>query len=132
MGSSVRVLKLNAFARWARKEGLADRLLRVAVQEMRSGLVDADLGGGLFKKRVARAGSGKSGGYRTFLAADLRTRWVFLYGFAKSERDSVDEAELRGLKRLAQSYLAASEEALDGLIAAGDLFEVRNGESQTS
>src|SRR6266446_941273 len=100
----MRVLKLKAFARWARKEALPDHSLRVAVEEMRSGLVDADLGGGLFKKRVARAGGGKSGGYRTLLAADLRERWVFLHGFAKSERDDLDDAELRDWKRLAKSY----------------------------
>jgi len=128
----VRVLKLKAFARWARKERLADGLLRVAVREMRSGLMDANLGGGLLKKRVARPGGGKSGGYRTILAADLRERWVFLYGFAKSERDDLDDDELRELKRLAQSYLALSEETIDRLIDDGKLIEVKNGEPQAS
>jgi len=128
----VRVLKLKAFARWARKEGLADGLLRVAVREMRSGLVDADLGGGLFKKRVARPGGGKSGGYRTILAADLRNRWVFLHGFAKSERDDLDDAEVRDWKRLARSYLALDEGLLDRLIDAGRLMEVEDGESAGS
>jgi len=62
---------------------------------MRNGLLDADLGGGVFKKRIARPGRGKRGGYRTILAADLRNRWVFLFGFAKSKRDNLDDAELR-------------------------------------
>jgi hypothetical protein len=124
----VRVLKLKAFARWARKEGLAERSLRLAVEEMRSGLIDADLGGGLFKKRVARPGAGKSGGYRTLLAADLRERWVFMYGFAKSERDDLDDAELRDWKRLAKSYLALTEEMLDRAVDAGTLIEVTNDE----
>ncbi len=120
----MRVLKLKAFTRWARKEGLADRFLRVAVDEMSSGLVDADLGGGVFKKRVARAGGGKSGGYRTILAADLRDRWVFLYGFAKSERDNLDDAELRDWKRIAKFYLELSEDMLDRAIDAGKVVEV--------
>ncbi|TAK86608.1 MAG: type II toxin-antitoxin system RelE/ParE family toxin [Betaproteobacteria bacterium] len=120
----MRVLKLKAFTRWARKEGLADRFLRVAVDEMSSGLVDVDLGGGVFKKRVARAGGGKSGGYRTILAADLRDRWVFLYGFAKSERDNLDDAELRDWKRIAKFYLELSEDMLDRAIDAGKVVEV--------
>ena len=99
---------------------------------MRSGLVDADLGGGLFKKRVARPGGGKSGGYRTILAADLRGRWVFLHGFAKSERDDLDDAEVRDWKRVAQFYLAAEEHMLDRLIGAGRLMEVEDGESAGS
>ncbi len=84
------------------------------------------------KKRVARPGGGKSGGYRTILAADLRERWVFLYGFAKSERDDLDDDELRELKRLAQSYLALSEETIDRLIDDGKLIEVKNGEPEAS
>jgi hypothetical protein len=128
----VRILKLKAFARWARKEKLADAWLRVAVREMRRGLLDANLGGGLLKKRVARPGGGKGGGYRTILAADLRERWVFLYGFAKSERDDLDDDEVRELKRLAKVYLASSEETLDRLIDAGQLIEVKNGEPQAS
>ena len=128
----MRVLKLKAFARWARKEGLADASLRVAVLEMRRGLVDADLGGGLLKKRVARPDGGKRGGYRTIVAADLRERWVFLYGFAKSERDDLDDDEVRELKRLAKSYLPLREEVLERLIDAGALIEVKNGEPQAS
>jgi hypothetical protein len=60
------------FARWARKEGVTDRALRVAVAEMESGLVDARLGGGLFKKRVALPGGGKRGGARTIVAGNFR------------------------------------------------------------
>jgi hypothetical protein len=115
----VRILKLKAFARWARKEGLADRSLLVAIREMRGGLIEADLGGGLFKKR---------GAYRTILAADLRGRWVFLYGFAKSERDDLDDAELRDWKRVANSYLALSDDMLKAFIDARRLIEVKNGE----
>lgn len=128
----MRVLKLKAFARWARKEGLADQWLRVAVLEMRNGLVDADLGGGVFKKRIARPGRGKRGGYRTILAADLRDRWVFLFGFAKSKRDNLDDAELRDWKRVAKSYLALSEAMMNRLLDAGEVIEVENGESTCS
>ena len=99
---------------------------------MRRGLVDAFLGGGLVKKRVARPGGGKSGGYRTLLAADLRDRWVFLYGFAKSERESIDNDELRELRRLAHAYLSMNEAEARRLVDAGILMEVSDGKPQTA
>jgi len=126
------IFKSRTFARWARKEGLKDAVLRTAVDEIQAGLLDANLGGGLLKKRVARAGSGKSAGHRTLLATNLRDRWVFLYGFSKNERDNVDDVELRALKRFAQAYLGMEEERLNGLLDAGELIEVDDGESKTA
>jgi hypothetical protein len=67
-------------------------------------LVDADLGGNLIKQRVARSGRGRSGGYRTVVAFRASQRSVFLYGFAKSERDNIDDRELADLKKLARHY----------------------------
>lgn len=128
----MRLLKTKPFSRWARKEGLRDRALREAAEEMRHGLVDAELGAGLVKKRVARTGGGKSGGYRVLAATDLRRRCVFLYGFAKSERDNVDDKELAGLKRLAQAYLGLDEETVNRGLASGQLVEIDGGESQTA
>ena len=128
----MRVLKTRWFARWARKEGLTDTALRSAVDEMRGGLVDAILGGGLVKKRIARPGGGKSGGYRTLLAADFRDRWVFLYGFAKSERENIGDGDLRELRRLAQEYLSMGEAATRRLIGMGVLMEVSDGKPETS
>jgi len=123
----MRVLKSRWFARWARREGLTDTTLRFAVEEMRRGLVDAVLGGGLVEKRVARPGGGKSGGYRTLLAADFRDRWIFLYGFAKSERENIDDDDLRDLRRLARAYLSMSEAATRRLIDTGVLMEASDG-----
>jgi len=128
----MRVLKTKTFARWARKEGVADAALRAAVEEMRAGLVEANLGAGLVKKRIARPGRGKSGGWRTVLATNMRDRWVFLYGFAKNERDNVDDDELRSLKLLAQTYLGFDEDTIDRLVDAGELKEVRDGEPETA
>jgi hypothetical protein len=128
----MRVLKTRWFARWARMEGLTDVALRSAVDEMRRGLVDAVLGGGLIKKRIARPGGGKSGGYRTLLAADFRDRWVFLYGFAKSERENIGDGDLRELRRLAQEYLSMGEAATRRLIGMGVLMEVSDGKPETS
>ena len=55
-----RVFKTRHFQRWLRKAGLADRVLCSAVSEMMRGLVDADLGGNVLKKRVAIDGCGRS------------------------------------------------------------------------
>lgn len=128
----MRLLKAKSFGRWARKEGMRDKALLEAAEEMRHGLVDAQLGGGLVKKRVARAGGGKRGGYRVLAATDLRLRCVFLFGFAKSERDDMDDNELASLKRLAQAYLGLDEDAVERALALGQLVEVEGGESKTA
>ena len=128
----MRVLKTKTFARWARKERIDDSLLASALAEMRRGLIDANLGGNLLKKRVARRGGGKSGGYRTFVASNQSDRWIFMYGFAKKDRDDVDEAEASDLKRAGQSYLALSEEMILQAIRVGELQEIEYGEPQAS
>ena len=80
-----RVFKTRSFGRWARKAGLFDDVLCQAVDEMIGGLVDADLGGGVVKKRVALPGRGKSGGSRTLVATNKGDRWFFIFGFEKNE-----------------------------------------------
>jgi hypothetical protein len=78
----MRIYKTRWFDRWARKQGLNNLSLCLAVQEMMEGLYEADLGGGLVKKRVARTGQGKSGGFRTLVATNRGDRWIFVFGFA--------------------------------------------------
>lgn len=79
------MLKRKDFARWQTGEMLADSALCKAAKEMESGLIDADLGGHLYKKRVARPGGGKSSGYRPHLSARIGNRYMFLHGFPKSD-----------------------------------------------
>jgi hypothetical protein len=114
----------RSFARWAHKQGLASSSLCAAVQEMTNGLVDADLGGGLVKKRIARPGQGKSGGYRTLVATQKGRRWIFLYGFPKNERSNIDKDEVEALKKLATYLLSLSVQALRTAEEAGELIEV--------
>jgi len=122
-----RTFKTRVFARWARKEGVTDRALLAAVAEMESGLVDARLGGGLFKKRVGLAGVGKRGGARTIVAGNFRDRWIFLYGFTKNERENIDQKEERDLKRIGGALLELDWTALKQMIEAGKLLEVTDG-----
>jgi hypothetical protein len=56
--SRKRVFKTRPLSRWMRKTLLTDAALRKAVDEMTRGLVDADLGGGVVKRRVALPGRG--------------------------------------------------------------------------
>ncbi|MBI4937422.1 MAG: type II toxin-antitoxin system RelE/ParE family toxin [Nitrosomonadales bacterium] len=76
-----RVFKTRSFSRWMRKSELTDLLLCSAVKEMEHGLVDAHLGGGVVKKRIAIPGRGKSGGARTIVATNHKNRWFFVFGF---------------------------------------------------
>ncbi|MDP1946980.1 MAG: type II toxin-antitoxin system RelE/ParE family toxin [Nitrospirota bacterium] len=118
------VYKTRWFDRWARKEGLTTSSLCAAVHEMATGLYDADLGGGLLKKRIARPGQGKRGGFRTLIATNKGTRWVFVYGFPKNERSNIDKDEEDALKKLAAHLLALTVSALGQAQDAGELMEV--------
>ena len=97
-----------------------------------NGQVDADLGSGVIKQRIARSGSGRSGGYRTIILFRRRERAVFMFGFAKSERDNIRADELKLFKEAAKHILALSEEYLETLIQRGDLVEVKGHEQKVS
>jgi hypothetical protein len=105
----VRVFKTKWFGRFARKERLSDQKLAEAVREVEAGLHDGDLGGGLIKKRIARAGEGKRGGYRVLIVYRKGTRAVFVYGFAKSDKSDLSPVELQEYQKAAQVYLRLSE-----------------------
>ena len=93
---------------------------------MERGLIDADLGGHLVKKRVALAGGGKSGGVRTILAYKVGNKAFFVYGFAKNDREIIKANELKALKHLAQELLAYGDKALTEATKHGELIEVKN------
>lgn len=118
------VYRTRWFDRWAHKEGIVASSLCAAVREMMAGLFDADLGGGLFKKRVARPGQGKSRGFRTLVATNKGDRWFFVFGFPKSKRTNIDQNEEEALKKLASFLLSITDDALDKAIEYEDLLEV--------
>lgn len=84
----------------------------------------ADLGGGLLKKRIARSGQGKRGGFRTLVATNKEDRWIFVYGFAKNERSNIDRDEEEALKKLASELLSLTSEAMEKAKNAEELMEV--------
>ena len=119
-----RVFKTRHFARWMRKTELTDSALCSAVVEMTQGLIDADLGGGVVKKRVGLAGRGKSGGARTLVATNKGARWFFVFGFEKSDRANIAPDELEALQNIAHELLARTGSQLDLAISERGLEEI--------
>ena len=122
----MRIFKVKAFARFTRRERITDASLCEAIAQAERGLVDADLGGGLIKLRVARPGQGKRGGYRMLIAFRSKLRAVFLFGFAKSELDNIDDDQLATLRETSALWLAANAQKIDRAIKDGLLIEVRD------
>lgn len=120
------VYKTKEFSRFARKADLGSAELLDAAKAVASGRWDADLGGGVFKQRIAREGGGKSGGYRTIILFKVGGHSFFVHGFAKNEKANVTPRELKALKALAATFLGLDAEALEKASAAGEIAEVRN------
>ncbi len=119
-----RILKTRTFNRWLRKTLLTDAALLKAIDEMEQGLVDADLGGNIYKKRVALPGRGKSGSTRTLIATNRQNRWFFMFGFEKNDKENITQAELAYLQEVAQIFLGYSNDELQLAIDKGEFLEV--------
>ncbi len=120
------IMKTRHFARWARKSGLADSLLDEAVFEIERGLLEADLGGGIVKKRIDLPGRGKRGSIRTLLATNRNDRWFFVFGFEKNKRANISDNELESLKKLAKHLLGLTAAQIIAAIEEGALVEVEH------
>lgn len=126
------VFKTKWFTRFAAKNGISDRKLKEAIDEVERGIIDADLGGGLVKKRIAREGEGKSGGYRTIIAYHRKGRGVnqganafFIYGFPKNELGNISEKDLAVLKDASKQYGALDDTQINAAVVIGKLDEVK-------
>ena len=122
------VFVTRTFARWMRKSQVTDLDILGATEEMVQGLIDANLGGHLVKKRVALRGRGKSAGARTIVATKFEQRWIFLFGFEKNERSNIDANELKVLQELAVSLLDLDPQAIASAVSAGQLFQLQGDE----
>lgn len=120
---------MNAwFERFARKQRITDAALIDAVRRAERGQIDADLGGSVIKQRVARAGQGKSGGYRTIILYRQEQRAFFVFGFAKSEQANIDDDEEAQFKKMAKELLSLSGAQMAVLVEKGRFSEVEDGE----
>ena len=121
----MRIFKNKQFAKFASKEGISDAKLRNAVQDAEAGNIDADYGGGVIKQRIARPNEGKSGGYRSVILYYRGKRAFFVYGFPKSKRANIDEAEERDFKDLAKVLFALSDNEIAKLVNTGLYEEIK-------
>ena len=121
----MRIYKHQYFKQWAKSENITDAALKEAVNEINNGLYDANLGGGLFKKRVAMPGKGKRGSYRTILAFRQEEKAFFVYGYAKNSKENLDPKETLVFKQLARELLNVDENVLRKMIKMGSLIEVK-------
>lgn len=124
----MRVYKNSWFAKFARKSGIDNAALLEAIERAGRGLIDADLGSGLIKQRVARPGDGKSGGFRTLILFRDGERAVFVFGFAKSDRANLEAVELAVFRKAAKIVLALSQVQIEAEVEAGRMVEIRRGE----
>ena len=120
----MKVYKHQIFAKWVKKEQIDDLSLKEAINEIEQGLFDANLGGNLYKKRVRRAGHGKSGGYRTFIALKRGDKAIFVYGFSKNERENITGKELEILQNLGRNYFFLPMNKIHEAVKIGELIEV--------
>jgi hypothetical protein len=124
--SQTRIYKNRWFAKFASREGISDAALVAAIAQAEAGLVDADLGSGLIKQRVAREGGGKSGGYRTLVFFRDGERAVFAFGFAKSNKTNLDAAELKAYRKAAKIVLCFAQAQIDAEVKSGRMIEVND------
>ena len=122
----MRIFKTRWFTKWAGKEGLTDKVLSAAIAEMETGLIDADLGGNIYKKRVARPGQGKSGSTRIIVAFKIGEKAFFMYGFAKNKMDNINDKELEVFKIVGGDLLSYNGKQLETALEKGELMEVIN------
>lgn len=120
----MRIFKTRWFTRFARGERITDSNLSEAIRRVERGLVDAKLGGGVIKQRVARSGRGRSSGYRVLIAYRAGHRAVFLYAFAKRDRENIEPDELVTLRDIAAKWLAADTKRIAQALGEGVLQEV--------
>ena len=126
----MRVFKNKWFARWARLEDVTDSALLQTAAEIVAGQGEADLGGCLFKKRLAREGSGKRSGYRVLIGykKPKAERIVFLYAFAKNVRANISDKEVEALSLVAEAFVAATDAQVSLLLKEGSIVEVQHHE----
>jgi len=120
----LQIYKTRWFVKYAKRERISDRSLFEAIDRAERGLVDADLGGGLIKQRVARPGQGRSSGYRVLIAYRTSERAFFVFGFAKNVLDNLDAAQLLTWRNVASDLLAAAPEQLAEALSDSALKEI--------
>lgn len=117
-------LKTKWFSKWAKKHDVSNGHLLEVIENMKQNLSSVNLGGGLFKVRVASLDGGKSSGFRTIIVYRENDRSVIVYGFTKKEKDSLDKSELRNFKKMSKDILNLTEEEIKTAIKNEVFIEI--------
>ncbi len=125
----MKIFKYKLFEKWAKKQGLTDDDLKKAILEIENGLIDANLGGHVYKKRIARQGQGKRGSHRTIILMKHNDKAIFAHGFSKGEKDNITQTELDGFKIMAAAFLNLTQEQIKHLCDNQHLIELTNDQS---
>ena len=120
----MKVFKTKQFARFVAQEGINDAILCEAFNRAITGLIDADLGGGVIKQRIAREGQGRSGGYRSIVLFRRNDLAIFAYGFPKNSQQNIGQSELKAFRKLAEVMLNFDGNGLQAAINNGTMIEV--------
>jgi len=120
----MRVFKYTRFSRFASKENITDQELLKAVDQLEEDQADANLGGDVYKVRIARPGEGKSGGHRVIVYFRNEFRTFFSYGFSKNDRDNISRKELKRFKRDAKAQFLLTDEQIEAYLRNGSLIEI--------
>jgi len=120
-----RIFKTKNFSRWLNKNDVENCYLLEAIEEMERGLIEADLGCNVYKKRVRLPGMGKRSGARIIIATKLLKKWFLIFGFAKNEKSNINKDELASLQETAKRLLHLSDREIDTAIQANQLEELR-------
>ena len=116
------VFETRWFKKWSEKKGISYKDLIDAIDRTAKGLGIVDLGGNVYKIRIAKMGQGRSGGYRTILIYKTKKRSLFIYGFEKSDLDNIDSSTLNDYKRYAKEFLDYSDVEMNRIVENGTIF----------
>ena len=120
----MRIFKTKSFSRFARKEDITDEELKAIIPQLEADNAGANLGGDVYKMRIARQNEGKSGGYRVLVFFRSGERTFFVHGFAKSDLSNISDKELQGFKLSAKRVLTFTEKEIESYIKAGEFQEI--------
>jgi len=124
MSKKGRVFKYARFSRFASKEGITDHELLEVVKQLEADQADANLGGDVYKVRIARPGEGKSGGHRVIVYFRNEFRTFFSYGFSKNDKGNISRKELKRFKEDAKYRLSLTDEEIEDRLRNGIFIEI--------
>ena len=120
----MRIFKYKTFEKWAKKQGMSNTDLKKAIAEIEKGLVNANLGGHVYKKRIGLHGKGKRNSHRTIILMKIQDKAIFAHGFAKREKGNISKDDLEGFKIMANAFLNLNDEQINILLDNKNLIEV--------